>query len=384
MGERHFNNLDHAAAALPGRWYYDPAHYERELAAIWYRQWLFVCRSEAISGPLAFRVFNIGTQGVVLVRDDAGTLRAFFNTCRHRGSTLCTQAQGRLGVKLITCPYHNWSYALDGRLARTPNWTPGPDFDPSAHGLFPVAVREWRGFIFVNLHAGAPALEQALDPSPDDLKNWPLEALVTVHTRERKLHCNWKIFWENFLECYHCPNIHKELCELVPIYKRSLMDEHDAPDWQEHANEDDPAYRGGIRRDAQTWSGDGLVHGPRFEGLSEDELRRGHTFLNIWPTMFIVAHADYVRLVAILPDGPEHTLVRTQYLVQPSAAVQMQPHLDNIVSFVARVMDEDAAVCELNQQGLRALPFEQGVLVPQEYEVRRFHDWVGAQLDGPG
>lgn len=381
MQTHEHNNLDRVEHTLPASWYYDAAHYERELAAIWYRQWVFVCRSDAIAAERAFQVTRIGTQQVLLVRDDTGALRAYFNTCRHRGSILCTQTQGRFPAKLITCPYHNWSYALDGRLVRTPNWTPGADFDASTHGLFPVAVREWRGCVFVNLHANAAALEEALDPPGDALRNWPLETLVPLHARERTLHCNWKLFWENFLECYHCPNIHRDLCELVPIYKRSFMDEHDAPDWPEHAGDNDPAWRGGIRADAQTWSDDGRVHGPQFEGLTAEERRRGHTFLNVWPTMFVVAHADYVRIVSILPAGPEATQVRMQILVAPSAAAEMGPHLANIVGFVERVMDEDAAACELNQQGQRALPYDRGVLVPQEYEVLRFQRWVGDQLN---
>lgn len=380
MSQRNFNDLDHLEHSLPATWYHDPDQYRRELAAIWHREWVFLCRGATVAAG-AFATFEIGGQNVLLVRDGDGTLRGFFNTCRHRGSILCTQTAGTLGTRLITCPYHRWSYALDGRLVRTPHWTPGADFDVAAHGLFPVAVREWRGFVFANLDAGAAPLEASLEPAADTLAHWPLESLVPVFTRVATLRSNWKVFWENFLECYHCPGIHRELCGLVPLYSRSHMDARDDPDWPAHAENNAPEYRGGLRHGAETWSTDGLAHGPRFAGLSEDELRRGYTFCTVIPTMFFIAHVDYVRFIAIRPLGPESTEVTVEVLMTPAARDDPRSNLENITGFVTRLVDEDAAVCELNQRGVRALPFKQGVLVPQEYDVHAFHNWLRARLD---
>ena len=119
-----FNGLKQAERTLESSWYIDPTHYQRELAAIWRRNWIYLCRADSLPAAPSFRSFMIGDQPIIVVRDRDDTLRAFFNTCRHRGSTLCPSAEGRLPTGHITCPYHAWSYKLDGSLAKIPSNRP--------------------------------------------------------------------------------------------------------------------------------------------------------------------------------------------------------------------------------------------------------------------
>src|SRR5262245_31770614 len=146
-----YNGLLSAEATLPSAAYWDAANYDRDLESIWYRNWIMVCREADLSQPLAYRVFTIGSQQVLVLRDEHGELRAFYNTCRHRGSQLCRETEGRLKTRLLTCPYHAWSYSLHGELVRVPSKSIPEGFDKADYPLYPVALSLWRGFVFINL-----------------------------------------------------------------------------------------------------------------------------------------------------------------------------------------------------------------------------------------
>jgi Rieske 2Fe-2S family protein len=373
-----YNGLTRAEPTLPASDYWELNAYQRDLDAIWYRNWLLVCREADLAQPLAFKTFRVGTQEIVVLRDETGTLRAFHNTCRHRGSQLCRESQGRLKARLITCPYHAWSYSLRGDLVRVPSKSLPEGFDKADHPLYRVALSVWRGFVFVNLEEDAAgSAEASFDPTSGNLANWPLETLVTGHVLRKVMNCNWKIFWENFNECLHCPGVHKHLSHLVPIYGRGLMARHDDPDWAKHADNDAPEFSGRLREGAETWSEDGRSHGPQFQGLTEAERAAGQTYTMNLPSTFIVGHVDYVRTVTLLPLGPEQTKLTAEWLFPPQ---EMPPGgLDNIVGFGKQVLEEDAAVCELNQRGLHSRRHKAGVLMPEEYDLHRFHRWVGEQ-----
>ena len=152
--------LQRLEAGLPAAWYHDPAHYQQELEAFWYRRWVVVAREAELAATGDWRTVRVGTQSMVLVRDE-DQIRAFHNTCRHRGSVLCTEEQGSFARKRIVCPYHSWTYDLAGQLVATPRRMETPDFRLADFRLYPAAVASWGGFIFINL-AGRDA------PPPTD------------------------------------------------------------------------------------------------------------------------------------------------------------------------------------------------------------------------
>ncbi|MER9645891.1 SRPBCC family protein [Mesorhizobium sp. M0199] len=190
------------------------------------------------------------------------------------------------------------------------------------------------------------------------------------------MNCNWKIFWENFNECLHCPGVHKDLSRLVPIYGRGLMGRHDDPEWARHADNDAPEFAGGLRAGAETWSRDGRVHGSVFSSLTPAERAAGQTYATNLPSMFVVGHVDYVRTVRLVPLGPEQTELTAEWLFSPEALVDPAADIDNIVAFGTQVLEEDADICEVNQKGLRSMRHKAGVLMPEEYDLHRFHNWV--------
>jgi Rieske 2Fe-2S family protein len=373
------NGLTRAEPTLPSAWYFDPAHYARELQGIWYRSWIYLCRASALDGPLAFRTFTIGDQTIILLRDEAGALQAFHNTCRHRGSLLQTEPAGRLRARALTCPYHAWTYGLDGALLRMPSKLCAADFDRGAHSLYRIAIAEWKGFVFINLDEQAAAFDPTLDLDDSaSLDNWPLGDLVSGHMVRKVVACNWKIFWENYNECLHCPNAHPELSDIVPIYSRGLLEPADHPDWQTST---DPKLRGGLKAGAASWAMDGQAAPHVFPDLTEAERAAGQSYATRLPSVYLVAHVDYVRAVRVMPLGPDSTELTAEWLFPRETLEDPRFDLKNTTDFATLVMTQDAALCELNQRGLHSLRHHHGTLMPEEYLVQQFHDWVRTALE---
>ena len=366
MAEPETPLLRRVEPGLPTRFYLDPEHYQRELEAFWYRHWLCVGRAEEWA-PRDYRVIRIGDQALLLTRDLEGRLQAFHNTCRHRGSALCREARGRFPGAGIVCPYHGWTYSLQGELRGARHQLPTPDFRREDHSLYRVAVDTWGGFVFVNLLGSeAPPLAEALAEPRAGLAHWPLERLRAGHRVAREIACNWKVFWENFSECFHCPGVHPELVRIVPAYARGLQGPDEDPEG---------ATPAGLAAGAVTWTLDGTSRLPAFDGLEPEERRRGQTFGVLPPSLFVVAHVDYVRFARMRPLGAERMELCMEWLFDP-AVLAGDFDREHAVALGERVMEQDARACEWNQEGLHCAPHRHGVLVPQEYGVLAFHDWI--------
>jgi Rieske 2Fe-2S family protein len=219
--------LTHCPPTLPSEAYLDTGWYARDLRGIWAREWVYVGRLADLA-PGTMRRISVAGENLILCRDAAGTVTAFHNTCRHRGAELCAKAEQAMG-RLITCPYHAWAYSTDGHLVSTAHATPTEDFRKADYGLFAVQVRLWRGFVYLCLAEDPP--EFLPDPGLATLDNWPIDGLVTGHRLDSVLACNWKVFWENYNECLHCPGIHPELSDMVPIYRKGIMSAQEAAEW---------------------------------------------------------------------------------------------------------------------------------------------------------
>ncbi len=372
--------LTTAVDSLPASFYFDPGHHQLEMTRIWYRNWIYVCRSSDIGAARTFRTLEVGDQSILVVRGEDRVARAFHNTCRHRGAALCRTSEGRFSSAGIVCPYHSWRYSLRGDLLQTSSRQHGDGFDRRDFSLYSLPVNEWNGFIFAALTNEPPPFSAGFDLPLNRLDDWQLGELVVGHTLRKTLQCNWKVFWENYNECLHCPGVHPRLARLVPLFGRALLERRDDPSWQDHAADDDPKYGGGLRTGAESWSMDGKPVGVPFPGVSPEDRKAGHVYMTSVPSMFIVAHVDYVRVVRLLPLGPERTEMSIEFLFLPETLADPKRDLMNAVEFTNIVMSEDAEICELNQRGLRALPHAGGVLMPEEYAIRQFQNWVRSEL----
>jgi Rieske 2Fe-2S family protein len=378
-----YAGLTTAVAGLAAAWYFDPAHHRRELERIWYRHWIYACRAAELGTPRSFRTLTVGDQSILLVRGEDGVARAFHNTCRHRGAALCKEPAGRFPSVGIVCPYHAWRYSLKGELLQTSSKVHGEGFEFGDFPLYGLPVTEWNGFLFTALTDAPAPFSASFDLPLERFDDWRLQDLVVGHRLTKTIRCNWKVFWENYNECLHCPGVHPRLAQLVPIFGRALLERRDDPAWQDHAHDDDPRYGGGLRPGAESWSMDGRPAGVPFPGLSEADRKAGHLYMTSVPSVFIVAHVDYVRVVRLLPLAPELTEMTIEFLFLPQTLSDARHNIMNAVEFTDIVMSEDAAICELNQQGLHALPHAAGVLMPEEYAIRQFQDWVRAELARP-
>ena len=375
--------LTSTVETLPASYYFDPLHYQRELKQIWQRNWIYVCRSSAIESPRSYRTLELGDQSVLVVRGEDGVARAFYNTCRHRGAALCRTSEGRFGSAGIVCPYHSWRYNLRGELVQISSVQPGDGFDRRDYPLYSLPVTDWNGFIFVALTDDPPPFAKSFDLPLTRLDDWQMGSLAVGHTLRKTIKCNWKVFWENYNECLHCPNVHPKLAQLVPIFGRALLERRDDPTWQDHAADEDPKFAGGLRSGAQSWTMDGNPVGVLFPQVNEADRKAGHLYLTSVPSVFIVAHVDYVRVVRLLPLGPELTEMSIEFLFLPETLAEPKHDITGAVEFTNIVMSEDAEICEVNQRGLHSLPHENGVLMPEEYAIRQFQDWVRSELTRP-
>lgn len=363
--------LAHCPEGLPRAAYLAPDWHAREMATIFSRHWVMAGRLSDFA-PGSMRRVTVGSAPVLVARSADGHLAAYHNSCPHRGSELCRAEVEEMG-RLIRCPYHAFAYAAeDGRLVATGHARPTADFDRAAHGLRPVATRLWNGFLFLSLATDPPPLKS--DVPLSTLDNWPMADLVTGHRWQSDLACNWKTFWENYSECLHCPGIHPELCDMVPVYGRGIMGAAEAHDW----TPDQPAQPN-LRPGAATWTPDGALCAPPFPGLTEQERAAGYHFVTLWPTAYVVAHADYVRSVRIEPLGPEQTRLTVEWHFAPDALPSLDPAA--IAAFAITVLEQDGAAAEMNQRGIRSPAFTAARLMPEEYEIHHFHTWILSEME---
>jgi glycine betaine catabolism A len=367
--------LDHSPESLPRETYLSDVWFEREMETVFRRQWQCVGRASDFA-PQTMRKVSVGAASVI-VCNNAGALSAFHNVCRHRGSELCKGDTEPMG-KLITCPYHAWSYAVgDGRLVSTAHARPTEDFDRSIHGLLPVAHIIWNGFLFLSTASNPDEL--TADVPLSTLDNWPMDSLVTGHRWSKDLNCNWKVFWENYAECLHCPGIHPELCDMVPIYGKGIMAPSEALDWSPEQE-----VKRNLKPGAESWTLSGQPCGPQFQTLTDEERQAGYTFVTLWPSVYIVAHVDYVRSVRLVPVSPERTRLVAEWHFPPETLAQKNFDAADVAAFAKIVLTQDGEAAEMNQRGLRSPAFARGRLMPEEYEIRRFHTWLLKEMERAG
>ena len=373
MGQINFMKrkpLHRLEAGLPASWYRDPAQYQRELEAFWYAGWIAVAREEEIPRPGDWRVARIGTQSLVILRDENLGIRGFHNTCRHRGSILCTEESGSFARRRIVCPYHTWTYDLEGRLVATPRRMETPDFDRKNFPLFDVAVDSWGGFVFVHLGKGSP-LKESLKDLPARFERYRFADLRIGKRIVADVSANWKLLCENFSECFHCPPVHPEFCAIVTAYQ-------DAGAWGlRNRAEEKPEYKPG----ATTLTLDGSSRIPAFRNLNETERNTLYVAEMLPPSLFLNVQPDYVNAHLMVPTGPQSVRITYDWLFEPQHLPLSEDDLAHYVALWDITNQQDARNCEWQQQGIQSREFDHGYYVPQEFDAHRFTQWVRAGLE---
>jgi Rieske 2Fe-2S family protein len=358
---------------LPGGYYSDPNMFELEQQNIFEAMWFCAVRSSELSGPGVFRTVTVGRESVILTRTRQGVLRGFFNVCRHRGARLCTEGAGQV-KRAFQCPYHAWTYDLEGKLVAAPNLTRMPDVDRDAYGLRQVHVREWLGYVWVCLADEPPSFEQQVVGDVRDrlgdvtaIDNYRVDSLELGHRETYDVAANWKLIIENFMECYHCATIHPELTEVLPEFADGLAAQYFVGHGAQFGEE------------IQGFTVDGSDGLDRLPGVSGDQDRRYYA-ITVRPQVFVNLVPDHVILHRMFPLSPSRTVVECDWLYL-SDVVAGGRDLSHSVELFHRVNRQDFDACERCQLATDSRVYaDGGVLVPSEHHIAGFHDWVRARL----
>src|SRR6059036_2647259 len=292
---------------LPGRYYNAPEIWAEERERILARRWICVGRDAELGQPGDYAVRAVGGESVMIVRGQDGAVRAFYNVCRHRGTRLCEAERGRLS-ETIQCPYHAWTYALDGRLIGAPHMHEVQGFDKKAYPLHAVALAEWEGFLFLNLDPAAEPLADAFGPLAGRFARYNLPAVRTVRRIEYDVRANWKLILQNYNECLHCPTIHPELSTKLP-YTSGANDLIDGP------------FLGGymeIKAPNESATMTGRACALPLGTLAPEDQRRAFYYA-LFPTMMLSLHPDYAVFYTVWPVAPMQSRVVCEWMVHPDA-----------------------------------------------------------------
>jgi Rieske 2Fe-2S family protein len=330
------------AKTLPASWYTSNEIFARERERIFARDWICVGRTESIASTGNFFVADVDGESIIVTRDGAGNVRAFYNVCRHRGTRMCEESAGTFKGS-IQCPYHAWTYALDGTLKAARNMSDVPGFDRADYPLNSVRVAEWEGFIFLNLDANAPSFEKSHAALIGRFSKWEIGSLKTARTIEYDLACNWKLVFLNYSECYHCPLVHPQLDKLSP----SDSGKNDLSDG---------AILGGyseLRPEVTSLTTSGHTARPPLGTVEGDDVNRIY-YYSIFPSMLLSLHADYVMVHYAKPLGVDRTHISCSWLFDPKTMAQPGFDPSDAVDFWDLTNRQDWHVSELTQKGLRS------------------------------
>lgn len=368
---------------LPRAAYQSPEVYRAEMELIFSREWVLVARAETIPAPGDYVELAVAGESLLLVRGAEGQLRVFHNVCRHRGCELVLATaggeprprtagpDGNFG-QTIRCPYHSWTYSLEGALRTAPyleDIVAGRKGEFALHG---AGVAEWGGFVFVHLDperaaANGETLATQFGPAQQRLKNYPLADLRIGRRLMYQVNANWKVILENYNECYHCAGVHPELCRVVPAFRQNGGA---SLDW-----ENGVPHRDG----AVTFTLTGTTSRLPFPGLDANELVR-HKGELIYPNMMISLSMDHVSVYTLFPQGPDHTTVVNDFLFHPSEIAKPDFDPTDAVDFWDLTNRQDWTVCEGVQRGMRSSRFTHGYYAPMESASLDIRKYVAARL----
>jgi Rieske 2Fe-2S family protein len=339
----------HGQMTLPRRYFTDPAILAEESERIFAHQWLCVDREEKIANRGDYFLLEIAGESIIILRDQQGTVRAFYNVCRHRGSRLCEEHQGQLS-ETIQCPYHAWTYALDGRLIGAPATNDLEGFRKPDWPLHAVPVALWEGFIFITLARDPKPFEETHAPLIGRLSRFNMPNLKLGKTIEYHVKANWKLVVQNYSECYHCPLVHPTLTKRTP----PTLGENDLVDGP---------FLGGymiLSDDADSMTMSGRVCGlPVGPGLPQEDHNRVY-YYSIMPNMLLSLHPDYVMFHTLRPVAVDRTRILCSWLFNPASLTDPGFDIEDGVRFWDMTNREDWHVCELSQAGITSRAYTSG------------------------
>jgi choline monooxygenase len=345
------------AWTIPAPWYFDEGIAELEGASVFGRTWQVLGRVDQVRGNGQFFTADLAGEPLVVARGDDGQLRAFYNVCRHHAAAVVTEAQGC--AKQFRCPYHGWTYGIDGALKGMVEFDGVCNFDRAKNGLVPVRVDTWENFVFVNLDGRAAPLRDFLGVVPELVG--PLDLAKKLHFFDRRvytLNCNWKVYVDNYLDGgYHVPHAHKGLSSVIE-YTKYTIENFERACLQSSPLSSDSTSEIGVAAS-----------------------RQGRAFyLWLYPNFMINAYEGLMDTNLVLPLGVDRCAVVFDYYFADTSAVAEARHKESI-AVSEQVQDEDMAICDAVQRGLASRAYLAGRLsVRREAGEHLFHRLLHADF----
>jgi len=342
------------AHTIPAPWYFDLRVAELERQNVFGKTWQAIARTDQLEKPGQFVTQEIAGEPVVVVRGDDNVLRAFFNVCRHHAAAVMTDPQGQ--VQHLRCPYHGWTYGLDGALKGITEFDGVCHFDRAQNGLVPIRVETWEKFVFVNLDARAESLEKHLGSLPARVKPLRLGGLTFFERRSYELKCNWKVYVDNFLDGgYHVPHLHKGLNSVLEYVNYTIENV------DRFCVQSSPLKEGN-------------------EDAAASETRQGDMAHYFWfhPNFMLNWYEGYLDTNLVLPLAVDRCLVIFDFFFADAKNVDYN---SKSISVSHRVQEEDVDICEAVQRGLNSRAYLAGRLsVRREAGEHLFHRLLAADL----
>ncbi|HWY51354.1 MAG TPA: aromatic ring-hydroxylating dioxygenase subunit alpha [Chthoniobacterales bacterium] len=360
---------------LPQKYFVSLEVFAKEEAEIFPKEWLLVGHQSQLKKSGDFFLATITGESVIVTRDQKSQVRGFYNVCRHRGTRLKEDSCGHASA--IQCPYHAWTYGLDGRLIGAPHMDEVPGFDKADYPLHPVNIGIWEGFIFVNLNDGEArlrseatarqrsgdfiSLEHWFAPLNGKFSHWNMSILQPAKRIEYDVRANWKLMFENYSECYHCPGVHPMLSKVSP-YDSAENDLAEGP------------FLGGFMKinpgKSLSMSGNTCALPIRAgnkelataspSGGGPDHDYQVVFYYSIFPNMLLSLHPEYVMVHQLWPQSPERTLIVCDWFFHPDAFTRKDFKPEDAIEFWDMTNKQDWHVCELSQQGIASRAYEPG------------------------
>lgn len=356
------------AETLPPWCYTAEEFYRREVETIFLKTWYCVGRSEQVANPGEFFTFEVTGTPIIIVNGVDGALRAFANSCRHRGARL---ADGKGSCRSFVCPYHSWTYDTTGRLRGAAGMEETKEFALSDYGLVPVRLETWGGFIFVDVSGTAPPLAQWLGDLDERLHSYGLAQLRSTRAITRDVRCNWKVYMENAMEEYHLPTVHRATISKLKMTHRSeggrgqycvIVEEHE-----------------GTRA---VLPGE---QGFPFISTLAGAAAKGTHYVQIYPNLNFAATKDCVFFLEIHPLAVDRTRLVLTSMFPPETIARAD--FSTVVERYYRRLDksapEDFAIAEVQQRGLNSPLARPGRLSLEEPLVHHIANWVLDHVIGP-
>jgi Rieske 2Fe-2S family protein len=347
---------------LPARYYTDAELFQDELERFFCQTWVCAGRIGQITSPGDFFVREIGNESIIMTRDESGHVNAFYNVCRHRGTRICATHEGKFAGR-IQCPYHGWTYGLEGSLIGAPHMAEG--FRREEYPLNRVHCDLWDGHVFINLSENPRPLSEQLDCLPQEFANWGMRELCLHRRIEYQVKTNWKLILLNYNECLHCPVLH-------PVLNR-LSNYLSGDNHQPNAN-----FIGGsmgFKDGVETMSMDGKLRRSYLPGLTETQ-RHQVLYYAVYPNLLLSLHPDYMMTHTLWPRAVDCTEIICEWHFHPAEMSKPGFYADDAVEFWDLTNREDWRISELSQAGIKSRAYKPGPYSTREGLLHAFDQMV--------